>query len=123
MRKIITRLFVLLSLAVLLYAGNIANAGIVQSNNQIIYRVQILALKQPLSVKSIKVHGVKGKVYVTKDTDFTRYSIGQFHDLKSAIDFRDQLIKTGLQDACVVAYKNDTRITIKESLALLGQSK
>ncbi len=89
----------------------------------VLYRVQILALKKAINLESIKVNGVEGEVYSFENNGFTRYYIGEFKDLKSATDFKDQLKKSGFEDACIVAYKNGDRITIKESLNILGEKK
>ena len=89
----------------------------------ITYRVQILALQHPITVETVKVDGVDGKVYSVKGNDLTRYYMGEFHDLKSAAAFKEQIVKSGFEDACIVAYKNGERITIKESLSLVGEDK
>ena len=89
----------------------------------IFYRVQILALKHPIDAATVKVDGVEGKLYTSKNNDITRYYMGEFKDLKAANDFKEQLIKNGFEDACIVAYKNGDRITIKESLSILGEDK
>jgi hypothetical protein len=99
------------------------DAPVAGSEISILYRVQILALQHPITVETVKVDGVDGKVYSTKANDLTRYYMGEFHDLGSANQFREELVKNGFEDACIVAYKNGSRITIKESLELLGVGK
>lgn len=89
----------------------------------VLYRVQILALQHPINVESVKVNGVDGNVLTVKGNDLTRYYMGEFKDLKSALEFRDGIVKSGFEDACIVAYNNGERITIKESLSLLGDNK
>lgn len=89
----------------------------------VLYRVQILALKNPINLESVKVNGVEGEVYSFENNGYTRYYIGEFKDLKSANEFKEQLKKSGFEDACIVAYKNGDRITIKESLNILGEKK
>jgi len=91
--------------------------------NSVFYRVQILALKNPIDPEPLKVSGTDDKIYAIKGPDVTRYYMGEFRDLQSATEYKEQIVKNGFEDACVVAYKNDDRITIKESLALLGQGK
>jgi hypothetical protein len=90
---------------------------------KILYRVQILALKKPITLETVKVDGMEGEVYSLEGEGFTRYYMGEFHDLKSANEYREKLVKNGFEDACIVAYKNGDRITIKESLAILGEDK
>ena len=89
----------------------------------VLYRVQILALKNPINLETVKVNGIEGEVYSFESNGFTRYYMGEFRDLKSANDFKEQLKKCGFEDACIVAYKNGDRITIKESLTILGEHK
>jgi len=89
----------------------------------VLYRIQILALQHPITVETVKVNGIDGNVLTVKGNDLTRYYMGEFHDLKSALEFRDAIVKTGFEDACIVAYNNGERITIKESLSLLGENK
>jgi hypothetical protein len=86
----------------------------------ITYRVQILALQHPIDVQSVKINGVDGKIYSTKSSDLTRYYMGEFTDLGTANQCREKLVQNGFEDACIVAYKNGERITIKESLSILG---
>jgi hypothetical protein len=89
----------------------------------VMYRVQILALKNPINLETVKVNGVEGEVYSFENNGITRYYMGEFRDLQSANEFREELVKSGFEDACIVAYKNGDRITIKESLNLLGEHK
>ncbi len=86
----------------------------------ITYRVQILALQHPIDIESVKVNGVDGKIYSAKSSDLTRYYMGEFKDLGTANQCREKLVQNGFEDACIVAYKNGERITIKESLSILG---
>ncbi len=90
---------------------------------KILYRVQIMALKKAIPLETVKVDGVDGEVYSLEGEGYTRYYMGEFKDLKSANDFKEKLKKNGFEDACIVAYKNGDRITIKESLAVLGEDK
>ncbi len=88
----------------------------------VMYRVQILALKNPINLETVKVNGVEGEVYSFEGNGYTRYYMGEFNNLQSANEFREQLVKSGFQDACIVAYKNGDRITIKESLHIIGEN-
>jgi hypothetical protein len=89
----------------------------------VMYRVQILALQHPINVQSVSVDGIEGKIYSVAGPGITRYYMGEFKNLQAANDFKTRLVQNGFEDACIVAYNNGQRITIKESLSLLGDSK
>lgn len=88
----------------------------------ITYRIQILALKEPIKVEKVSVNGLNADVYTEVNKGVTRYYLGEVHDLISAFDVRDEIKSNGFKDAVIVAFRNGQRITIKESLPLLGNN-
>jgi hypothetical protein len=78
------------------------------------YVVQIFAYaKRTYSPESIrKRYHISQPVRREKDGRLNRYLIGNYKDLQVARDLRDQMIKKGIHDAFVVAYKDGQRVYV-----------
>lgn len=86
----------------------------------ICFRVQIMATSQHLVVDSVILNSIRDRVYTNVFNGIYRFSVGQFNDVNDAIGYREKIKNVGLPGPFIVAYKNDTRITIKEAKALLS---
>lgn len=84
-------------------------------NNKITYAIQFLSTKDKLpedyfarnkGVQQVKVETVNG---------VNKYIMGTYRSTAEAISGRDSLVKKGFNDAFVVAYKNNKRITLEEA--------
>lgn len=75
------------------------------------YVVQIFAFERhtykPQWIR--KRYKVPQPVRMEKDGSMERFLVGNYKNLQQAIDVRDQLIRLGIRDAFVVAYKNGIR--------------
>lgn len=83
----------------------------------ITYRVQILALRNPINISSyLAEKKIKGHVNTEVDGGFTKYTIGTYTDYTSVKAAKDDLKSKGLDGAFVVCYKSGVRISLQEAL-------
>lgn len=88
-------------------------------NKEIIFKVQVLSLETPLESNSTWFKGLKN-VWVYKENDLYKYTIGNKRDIQSASALQSELRKKGFSDAFVVAFQNGKRIPVREALRLLS---
>ncbi len=103
-------------------SASITTAPVKVNGDLVCLRVQIMASAVKMPVDSVILNDMRDKLYINAYNGVYRYSVGQFVDVKSAIDYREKIKNVGLPGPFVVAYKNETRITIKEALALIAES-
>ena len=82
---------------------------------QIIFKVQIAASSNKVAPKSYNFKGLS-PIYRTKLTSVYRYFYGETTDYNKAKELKNEAIGVGYTSAFVVAYKNNTRISLKEAL-------
>lgn len=89
-----------------------------QINNNIIYRVQILAKRQNLpSIYELKSrYNISGDIYENVQNGLHRYSVGEFSTYRDAVTHSNLLRNRGVHDAFVVAYQNNNRIVITSEM-------
>ena len=82
------------------------------------FSVQILASKQPLDIDQIKkTVGIAEGVYERYDNAWYRYNMGRFHKVWKAKELRNILrSKHGVEDAFIVVYRGEERISLAEAL-------
>jgi len=78
-------------------------------NALIIYRVQFLSSVRPKVINSISIRNKNYTPYEYIYKDLYRYAIGEFNDLKQAVDFRRACRKSGYPRAFVIAFRNNVR--------------
>lgn len=93
------------------------NLSVENSENtaQIIFKVQIAALSNKIAPKSYNFKGLS-PISRTKLTSVYRYFYGETTDYNKAKELKNEAIGVGYTSAFVVAYKNNTRISLKEAL-------
>ncbi|MCD4736623.1 MAG: hypothetical protein K8R53_11310 [Bacteroidales bacterium] len=80
------------------------------------FRIQILATKDG----DLNMDDIAGKYNISEEIsidgtgDWIKFMAGSFENYQEALKYRDQLIRNGIEDAFVVAYKNSTRIPLSE---------
>jgi hypothetical protein len=84
-------------------------------NKEIIFKVQVLSSKNPLGSNSHRFNGLKN-VWEYKDGGLYKYTIGNKKDIQSASALQSELRKKGFRGAFVVAFKNEKRIPVRETL-------
>lgn len=82
---------------------------------QIIFKVQIAASSNKVAPKSYNFKGLS-PISRTKLTSVYRYFYGETTDYNKAKELKSEAIGVGYTSAFVVAYKNNTRISLKEAL-------
>lgn len=82
---------------------------------QIIFKVQIAASSNKVAPKSYNFKGLS-PISRIKLTSVYRYFYGETTDYNKAKELKNEAIGVGYTSAFVVAYKNNTRISLKEAL-------
>ncbi len=82
---------------------------------QIIFKVQIAASSNKVAPKSYNFKGLS-PISRTKLTSVYRYFYGETTDYNKAKELKNEAIGVGYTSAFIVAYKNNTRISLKEAL-------
>lgn len=88
-----------------------------KQSNQIIFKVQVLALSEtPISENKLQqILKTSQNIEKEETGGWYKYSIGNFPSYNQAKDYKQNL---SVNDAFVVAYKNGVRISIEEAIEL-----
>lgn len=82
---------------------------------EIIFKVQIAASSNKVAPRSYNFKGLS-PISRTKPSSVYRYFYGQTTDYNKAKELKNEAIAVGYTSAYVVAYKNNTKISLKEAL-------
>lgn len=86
----------------------------------IVFKIQVGVFKaEPPADKQAKFDAIKGITTEPTSSGLKRYVVGSFNDYKAAQDFKNELIKNGIEGAFVVAFFNNEYISVQEALELL----
>ncbi len=87
------------------------------------FRIQVGAYKEKVPVEALDLFLDVGKVLPKRDikSGLTKYYVGKLNNYQEAINFRDELIKKGLDDCFIVGEFNSNIISSKEALNIIGQ--
>ena len=88
------------------------------NGDKLIFSVQVVSSPKQERKDSGKFKGLKD-IHEEKAGGLFKYSSGQFSELKDAIDYQSQMRNKGFKDAFVVAFKNGSRISIKEAREMI----
>ena len=80
-----------------------------EKSEVVIYRVQLLSSVKPRGSTIYKFKGVSYKTYEYLYNNAYRTTIGEFNSYKPALDLQNELRRSGVKDAFVVAFKNNVR--------------
>jgi hypothetical protein len=90
----------------------------------VIFKVQIGSLKKSNDkVFEERIKDLKDLHKSFTASGLTRYTIGEFHDYKSAQEEKNKVADTGFNDAFVIATFNGDVISIQEALEIMGEQK
>ncbi len=92
------------------------------SNLGIVFKVQVGAYKEqvPIAVANkLLANSKRGIKTFRDDNGLLVYTIGEFLEYESANNLKAELVKNGLNDAFVIAFKNGKKITATEALNLI----
>ena len=93
-------------------------AAIPQSENELIYRVQILANVKPVGSYSITIAGKSYKTFEYLYKGGYRTTVGEFSTLADATKFQNVCRQNGYNQAFIAAFSNNERITDSEARSL-----
>ena len=79
-------------------------------------KIQIASSKKRIPLKSYNFKGLKG-LSINKTGDLYRYFFEKTNDYLTAEELLSKAKKVGYNDAIIVAFKNDTKISIKDYLS------
>ena len=85
-----------------------------ESDNRIIYRIQICALRKRVKDARILTRRTKvpGPFYISRSDGFNRYSVGRFFSFEDAMRYRAYLIDKGVDKFIfVVAFYHGQQLT------------
>jgi len=99
--------------------SEVGNTDSVTSNQEIIFKVQIISSDTRLSIDSPQFKGLKN-VWEYKDSGLYKYTVGNQKDLISASALQSEFRRNGFSGAFVVAFKNRKRIPVREAQRLLN---
>jgi hypothetical protein len=92
-----------------------ASSGYVYPKDQVIYRIQLIALKSKLP-DGVTFAGIDDKAELNMDEKGTfLYSTGHYTNMNDAVASLDKLKKFGYTDAMIILVKNGKRITPSET--------
>ena len=101
------------------------NEVAVEPVTAIIYKIQVGSFKTELPesiAKAIKKLEILRKVDITKDDKgITYYTTGNLKSYQEALTLQTQVKLEGIKNPSVVAYKNNTRITLDEAKKLTNE--
>jgi len=78
-------------------------------SDAVVYRVQIISNVKPRGSTIYKFKGVSYTTYEYLYNNAYRTTIGEFNTYKPALDLQNELRRSGVKDAFVVAFKNNIR--------------
>jgi N-acetylmuramoyl-L-alanine amidase len=84
-------------------------------NQEIIFKIQIIASSTRLATNSPQLKGLKN-VWEYKDSGLYKYTVGNQKDLKSASALQSKFRRKGFVGAFVVAFRNGQRIPMKKAI-------
>lgn len=82
-------------------------------NSKIIFRIQVFTSPERISLKSSRFKG-RSDVWEYKFNKSWKYTIGRCDNQEDALKLLTELKKAGFDDAFVVAFKNNKRISLQE---------
>lgn len=88
------------------------------ATTKVTYAIQILSTKDKLPADHFSKNKVQQVKIETTPDGTNKYIMGAYKSSNEAIATRDSLVKKGFNDAFVVAYNNNQRITLEEAKQL-----
>lgn len=103
-------------------ANNAVTPNVPEASSSVNYRVQIMALHNPVSVSVLaKKYGITETINEEMLEGFTKYTVGRFNEYKTVRDHREEVRSKGVKGPFVVAYNSGKRITVQEALMITHQ--
>ncbi len=95
------------------------NTDWLNTNTELVFKVQIAASLKELNENQIKkICCIEEDIYVTKEDEWYRYSIGSFKSYINAVQLKQI---SNVNGAFIVAYKNGRKLGLKEAMKVLNK--
>jgi N-acetylmuramoyl-L-alanine amidase len=102
-------------------ANNQSSQNPFETQDDVIFRVQILTNQTKLPANSPRFKGQKDVFEYVQDNLY-KYAIGSFvNDYKSANDYKNQLRQDGFESAFVIAFINNERVDLQKAINLASK--
>jgi len=88
------------------------------SASSVTYKVQVLALHNPVGSSYFSNRKIKEHVTTESDGGLTKYTIGNYTDYKLVKEARDNLRGRGFDGAFVVTYKSGVRLSLEDAMKI-----
>jgi N-acetylmuramoyl-L-alanine amidase len=93
------------------------NNNVTKDSTGLIFRIQIETSGKKLATNSTRFKGLE--IYEYQENNLFKYCTGLFqNDLKTAKEYKIELIEKGFNNAFVVAFLNGERISIEKAIKL-----
>lgn len=84
--------------------------------NVLVYKIQVASTAKKLPQDHFKKeYKIWEPVFEESDNGKFKYVVGEFDNINSALDHKEELIKKGIKDPFVLVWLNGKRVTIKEA--------
>lgn len=85
----------------------------------VVFKVQVLASHSRQNIyRFAKKNNIIARIDEHRQDNLFKYTIGEFSEYRKALDYKSELMKkTKLKDAFVVAYSNDSQLSLHELMA------
>lgn len=88
-------------------------------DGDVYFSIQLAALTKPLSNQSLKNYfQTQENIKVIREDGLYKYTVGEFKNYSDALDFKNQL---KIEDAFLVVYFIDYRISVEQAFKILGK--
>ncbi len=100
-------------------AQNKVNAPVLKKINtaSVSFKIQLAMSKEKWSGKDKKFKGLDVNYYI--HNGFYKYTTGNFSSLDKAVEMLDTVKQRGFTDAFIVAFSQNTRISVKDAIELI----
>lgn len=101
---------------------NVAQTSVQSKQTTVFFSVQLGAfLKSPVGANYFTRKYNIPNVRMENHESYKKFYSGDFEEYKGARDYREEIKQKGIQDAFVIAHKNNVRITVQEALMITNQ--
>ncbi len=95
--------------------SNSSQSTSIMDENKVIYKVQLTSSSARIPLNSEKFKGLTVKEYLNNDS--YKYTTGEENDYRKILEIQKEVKQLGFNDAFIIAFKNNKRISLKEALA------
>lgn len=99
-------------------SSNITSIKTEEIENEIIFQIQLLALKKGPVLSGSSIFNNYTNVAEQYSDEFYKYTIGRFQNVEQAQLLLDKVLKQDFRDAFIVALKDNKRIKVGEAINL-----